>query len=87
MSALAGRLDYTRIVEIALRNQEGGAAELFRLRMKRVGQFAQNMPRAEVEDAVDGIQAQGVDMVFGEPVESVLHEEAPHARRCPGHRS
>jgi hypothetical protein len=37
------------------------------------------MQRAEVEDAVNRVQAKSVDVIFIEPIERVLDEEAPHA--------
>ena len=37
------------------------------------------MARAEVVDAVNGVQAKGIDVVFGEPVQGVIDKKAADA--------
>lgn len=61
--------------------------------MKGVRDLTENVPHAEVEDAVDGVEAQPIDVIVGQPVERVVDEEAAHLvavgpveveRRAPG---
>src|ERR1700687_3823059 len=47
--------------------------------METLGQLSQNVARAEIEDAVNRIQTQRVDMIFGQPVQRIVNYEAPHA--------
>ena len=64
--------------EIALGDQPGVAPEARRLGVKRVGEVGEDVARAEVEDAVDGVEAQPVDVIVGQPVERVVDEEPAH---------
>ena len=72
------RLDDARIVQIALGHQPGAAPQTGRLGVKRVGELGEDVARAEVEDAVDGVEAQPVNVIVGQPVERVVDEEPPH---------
>src|SRR5580658_7763636 len=47
--------------------------------MKPVAKFRQNMARAEVENSVDRVQSKGIYVIFGEPIERVLDNEAANA--------
>ena len=79
IAALGRRPDDTRVVEVAFRDQPGRAAEACGLRVKVLGHFLENMARAEIENAVDGVEAQRVDVILRQPVEGVVHKEAAHA--------
>ena len=54
------------------------ASEARRLCVKSVGELGQDVARAEVEDAVNGVEAQPVHVIFGQPVERVVDEEPAH---------
>ncbi len=46
--------------------------------MHRRGDLLQDVAGAEVEDRVHGIEAKSIDVKLRDPVESVVHEVAPH---------
>src|SRR5882672_1215034 len=46
--------------------------------MKGLGHLLEHMTCAEVEDLVYRVEPQCVDMVLGEPVQSIVDEETPH---------
>src|SRR5260370_39246887 len=43
-----------------------------------MGQVSEDGRRGIVDDRVNRVQAQSVEMVFGQPVERVVDEEVPH---------
>ena len=46
--------------------------------MNRLGELFQERPSRKVQDGVHRIQAQGIDMELGDPVEGVFDEEPAH---------
>src|ERR1051326_3237324 len=66
-----------RIVQIALCNQMQRPAHARGDCSNDRLEFCQKMARAEVEDAVDCVQAEGVELVVFQPVHCVLDKEPP----------
>ena len=52
---------------------------LLRLILECLRQFVEDVASAEVVDAVDGIQAKRVHVIFGKPVQGVIDDEAADA--------
>src|SRR5215472_13793449 len=77
------RTDDTGIVQIAFGDDICQTPQTPRLRLKCAGQFLQDVKRAEIEDTVDRIQAQRINVVLREPVESVVYKEIPYAIASP----
>ena len=73
------RIDDADIFEIALGNDPGLALQTLSLVMERFRQFVENVAGPEIVDAVDGIQAKGVDVIFGEPVQGIVDDPAADA--------
>src|ERR1700730_4584301 len=67
----------THVVEIAFRYDPSLAPKRSRQVLKAIPQFGKNMMRAEIEDAVDGVQAERIDVIFRKPVQRVVDEETP----------
>ena len=67
VAAALGRGNGAHVVEIALGDDLHPPPQGPRLAVNRRGQLLQDVPGAEIEDAVDGIEAQGVDVVLASP--------------------
>ena len=57
-------IDHPHVVQIAFGDNVDPPPECLALPVDSLGQFLKNMPGAEVVDAVDGVEPQGVNMVF-----------------------
>src|ERR1035438_686413 len=73
------RLDHPNIVEIAFRDQPRLTSQQRRLLVESVGELCQKVRGAEIVNAVNRIQPQRVDVIFGQPVQSVVDEKLPDA--------
>ena len=67
------------VFEIALRDHPGLALKPACLILKCLPQFLQDVTGAEVVDAVYGIQAKRIHVVFSKPIEGIVDDEAPDA--------
>src|SRR5579864_640369 len=76
--SVAGIAQQARIVEIAFRNYMKLAPYVFGEFCDGALQLRQKMDGAEVKDSVNGIEAQGVEVVLFEPVQCVFAKKAPH---------
>ena len=81
------RIDHPWIVQIALGDEPCLAPKQPRLLMKGRRHLAEYVSRAEVEDLVNRVEPQRVDVVFGQPVQSIIDEESPDARRSADRRN
>ena len=70
--------EQSRVVQIAFCNELDRPAQLLREFVRRFLEFCQEMLCAEIEDAVDSIQPQGVKVVDFEPIQRVLAKESSH---------
>src|ERR1700726_2863934 len=68
----------TRIVRITLGDQMNSPAQSLRQFCDRRLEFCQEVACAEIEDSVNRVQAQGVEVVVLQPVQSVFDEESPY---------
>src|SRR5580704_3910250 len=72
VAAFAMRVEDADIVEIAFGNDPRLAAQVRRLGVKTVAKFGENVAGAKVENFMDRIQPQRIDVILGEPIESVV---------------
>src|SRR4051812_1898540 len=70
--------DELRIVEITLTDHNDAPPQRVGLGMYRFRDLLQEMLRAEVEDAVHGVEPQPVDVILRDPVERVVHDITTH---------
>src|SRR5712692_3444604 len=70
--------DDPAVVEITLGNDQDGPPQRSGLGVHSLTQFLQYMRRAGVTDAMDRIQAQGIDMILGDPVQGIIDEIAAY---------
>ncbi|OPY69912.1 MAG: hypothetical protein A4E62_01704 [Syntrophorhabdus sp. PtaU1.Bin002] len=74
ISAHLSRIDDPHIVQIALRDHVDISPQSRALTVDRFAQFLEKVVGAEVEDAMNGIDSQGINMKLCDPVEGVAHE-------------
>ena len=67
-----------RVVRVALGDEEKRAAEVGCEVVDRCAQLGKEGQRAVVDERVDGVEAQPIDVVIGEPVARVVDEEPTH---------
>ena len=67
------------IIQIALGDQPGSTIQPAGLSLESFRQFVEDVTGAEVVDAVDGVEAKRVDVIFGQPVQRVVDNEAANA--------
>ena len=79
VAALGAWVDDADIFEVALGDQPGLALEPVRLIAESIRQFVENVTSAEVVDAMDGVQAKRVDVIFSKPIQGVVDDEAANA--------
>ena len=79
VAALGARINDANIFEVALGDQPSLAIQQLRLTLKGVRKFVEDVAGAEVVNAMDGVQAKRVNVVFGKPVQSVVDDEAANA--------
>src|SRR5205085_12658330 len=72
-------LDHAHVVQIAFGDCPCRAAQRTRLRPKTLGDLCEQMAWANVYDAMDGIEAERIHVILGQPVERVVNEIAAHA--------
>ena len=72
-------IDYPDIVEIALCDDPSLTPQEPCLSVEGFGEFVEDVMGTEVVNAMNGIQANGVDVIFGEPVKSIVNKETPYA--------
>ncbi len=77
-AALLAAADEAGVVEVGLRHEVDPPVQVFGPGVHGPGQFGEKRLGRLVRDAVHGIQAQGVKMVVGDPVQGVFDEETPH---------
>ena len=70
--------EQARVVQIALCYELDWPAQFLRKFVRRFLEFCQKMLCAEIEDAVDSIQPQGIKVVVFEPIQRVFAEESSH---------
>ncbi len=75
----SARLKHANVVQIALGNDPSLASQARGLLMKTVAQLGQDVPCAEIENAVNRVQPQRVDVIFGQPIKRVVDHESPDA--------
>ena len=73
-----GRTHQAHIVEVALRHQIEFPVPALSSPAHRCGQFGHEWLRRQIHNGMEGVQAQGVNMIFRAPKEGVVDEEAPH---------
>ena len=78
IAAMSPVEEQTRVVQIAFCNELDWPAQLLREFVRRSLEFCQEMLCAEIKDAVDGIQPQGIKVVVFEPIQRVFAEESSH---------
>src|SRR5689334_15124382 len=44
--------------------------------MDGIGHFFENVEGAEIVNAVNGIQSQGIDMILGDPIQGIVNDKA-----------
>ena len=75
---LGDRPDEPRIIEIALGDDDDMASERVAFGMRRDGDLAQQVRRAEIEDAVHGVEPQAVEVILRHPVSGIVDDVPPH---------
>src|SRR5579864_1282169 len=78
VAAMSSIEEQPRVVQIAFCNELDGPPQLLRELVGRFLEFCQEMLGAEIEDAVDSIQAQGIKVVVFEPIQRIFAEESSH---------
>ncbi len=73
---LAGA-NQTRIVRGALRKKKDLAIEVFCLQVDFICQLFEKGERRVIQDRMDRVEPQGIEVKFGDPIESVFDEVAP----------
>ncbi len=81
-TVLVHGLDHPAVVQIALGDDERVPPELARPFVERSDGFLQEVPRAHVEDRVNGVETQDVDVEIGQPMERVVAEVTSHLVRA-----
>src|ERR1700685_1213309 len=66
------------IVQIAFRDAVNHPSQPLRQGPDRVLDFCQKVTRAEIENAVHGIQTERVEVIILKPVQCVFDKESPH---------
>src|SRR5688572_6726199 len=76
VAPLFGATNQLRIIQVALPDQNGRATKPPCLIVDRGGHLLKNMERAEVEDAMHGIEPERIDVILGDPIQSVVDHES-----------
>ena len=79
VSADSAGLDHANVVHVAFGDQPGLPPQSRCLLVKSLAQLRQNMDRTVVINVVNRVQPECVDVIFAEPIESIVYDEAPDA--------
>jgi hypothetical protein len=80
VAAVAGRLEQADVVQITFADEVVLARGLARDLADAFRQFLDEVLGALIVDLVQGVQPQGVEMVFAQPEEGVFDEEVANAK-------
>ncbi len=70
------RIDNAHVFKIAFGNQPRFTPQTLCLGVKGFRKFLQDVARAEVVDAMDGVEPEGVHVIFGQPVQGIVDDPA-----------
>ena len=79
VAATAGRKNIAGIVLVGFRHDANGALQPRAENVGSLGNFGDDVPRRIVTNGLHGVQAQTIQMIFREPVDGIIDDEAPHA--------
>src|ERR1041384_1861073 len=81
VAACLRRSDHAHVVQIAFGNRPRRAPKRVRLLVKTLGDLCEQVARADVYDAMDGVEPKRVHVILSQPVERVVNEITTHAVR------